>query len=371
MPNPDLIPEPFAQSGDKNPIPLERAITDPIYRASWKAGFPPDTRLPKDVGGEGPDGLDFNGVLNILSQAVVFLQKGNAYQFDASLAPYPIGALVRSNDNLTTYQSTVPNNSNNPNSNMTGWRIYNGSGLIVDNLTTNDGNKALSAKQGKVLQDNKLEENKVGVANGVASLDANTKVPVSQLPNASTTAIGAVQLNNTLTSASTTQALSAAQGKVLQDSKLEANKVGVANGVASLDANTKVPVAQLPDASTTAIGAVQLNNTLTSSSTSQALTAAQGKIIADGFTGTKTTNGYQKLLGGLIIQWGYAPKGSSGILSISFPVVFQNACLNIQTQLKHTSQNYQSTAVDNVTKTGFTAYWGNDAVGFFWFAIGY
>ena len=156
MPNPDLIPEPFAQSGDKNPIPLERAITDPIYRASWKAGFPPDTRLPKDLGGEAPDGLDFNGVLNIISQAVVFLQKGNAYQFDAALAPYPIGALVRSNDNLTTYQSTVVSNSNNPNSNMTGWRIYNGSGFIVDNLTTNDSAKALSAAQGKVLQDNKL-----------------------------------------------------------------------------------------------------------------------------------------------------------------------------------------------------------------------
>ena len=170
MPNPDLIPEPFAQSGDKNPIPLERAISDPIYRASWKAGFPPDTRLPKDVGGEAPDGLDFNGVLNILSQAVVFLQKGNAYQFDASLAPYPIGALVRSNDNLTTYQSTVPNNSNNPNSNMTGWRVYNGSGFIVDNLTTNDSAKALSAKQGKVLQDNKLDK----TANAVSATKLQT-----------------------------------------------------------------------------------------------------------------------------------------------------------------------------------------------------
>jgi len=153
MTNPDLIPEPFAQDGDKNPIPLERAIADPVYRASWKAGFPPDTRIPKDVGGEGPDGLDFNGVLNIISQAVVFLQKGNAYQFDAALAPYPIGALVRSNDNLTTFQSTIALNSNNPNSNMTGWRVYNGSGFIVDNLTTNDGTKALSAKQGKVLSD--------------------------------------------------------------------------------------------------------------------------------------------------------------------------------------------------------------------------
>ncbi len=193
MPNPVLIPEPFAQDGDKNPIPLERAITDPIYRASWKAGFPPDTRLPKDLGGEAPDGLDFNGVLNILSQAVVFLQKGNAYQFDVSMAPYPVGALVRSNDNLTTYQSTVVSNSNNPNSNMTGWRVYNGSGFIVDNLTTNDSAKALSAAQGKALQDNKLEANKVGTASGVASLDANSCVPVSQLPAATISDAGVLR----------------------------------------------------------------------------------------------------------------------------------------------------------------------------------
>ena len=220
MPNPDLIPEPFAQSGDKNTIPLERAIADPVYRASWKAGFPPNTRLPKDLGGEAPDGLDFNGVLNILSQAVVFLQKGNAYQFDVSMAPYPVGALVRSNDNLTTFQNTIALNSNNPNSNMSGWRIYNGAGFIVDNLATNDSAKALSAAQGKVLQDNKLEANKVGAANGVASLDANIKIPVAQLPNASTTDIGAVQLNNTLTSVSTTQAVTAAQAKVLNDMML-------------------------------------------------------------------------------------------------------------------------------------------------------
>lgn len=151
MANPDLILIPFAQDGDKNTIPLELGIGDPVYRASLKAGFPPDTRIPKDIGGEAPDGLDFNGVLNILSQAIVFLQKGNAYQFDVSMAPYPIGALVRSNDNLTTYQSTVPNNSNNPNSNMTGWRVYNGKDFLVNDLTTGGTDKALTAEQGKLL----------------------------------------------------------------------------------------------------------------------------------------------------------------------------------------------------------------------------
>ena len=252
MPNPDLIPEPFAQSGDKNTIPLKRAIADPIYRASWKAGFPPDTRLPKDLGGEGPDGLDFNGVLNILSQAVVFLQKGNEYQFDASMAPYPIGALVRSNDNLTTYQSTVPNNSNNPNSNMSGWRVYNGSGFIVDNLTPNDSAKALSA--------------------------------------------------------------------------------------------------------------------------------AQGKAIADAFTGTKSNNGYQKLYGGLIIQWGTTGSlNYNASLDISFPIPFPSACLNMVASPRAiNTQSFSgstSAYTSNVTNTGATltndSSSEREAFAITWMAIGY
>ena len=42
-----------------------------------------------------------------------------------------------------------------------------------------------------------------------------------------------------------------------------------------------VPVSQLPDATTTTKGAVILNNTLTSTSTTEALTAAQGNVLND------------------------------------------------------------------------------------------
>ena len=68
---------------------------------------------------------------------------------------------------------------------------------IVDDLTSDDATKPVSAKQAKVLQDNKLEKN--------------------DLKDASTEQKGVVQLNNTLTSTSTSQALTAAQGKVLSD----------------------------------------------------------------------------------------------------------------------------------------------------------
>lgn len=64
-----------------------------------------------------------------------------------------------------------------------------------------------------------------GYANGITPLDPNVKIdpvylpaiPVQNLPSATTTDVGVTQLNNTLTSTSTTQALTAAQGKVLND----------------------------------------------------------------------------------------------------------------------------------------------------------
>ena len=68
---------------------------------------------------------------------------------------------------------------------------------IVDNLTTNDATKPVSAAQAKLLQDNKLDK-----------VDLN---------DATVTQKGIVQLNNTLSSTSTSQALTAGQGKVLND----------------------------------------------------------------------------------------------------------------------------------------------------------
>ena len=80
---------------------------------------------------------------------------------------------------------------------------------IVDNLTTNDATKPVSAKQAKVLQDNKLEKD--------------------DLKDASTDQKGVVKLNNTLTSTSMSEAATAAQVKVLNDKKLDNNAFG--NGV--------------------------------------------------------------------------------------------------------------------------------------------
>lgn len=118
------------------------------------------------------------------------------------------------------------------------------------------------------------------------------------MTSASTTTKGTVQLNDTLESTSDTMALTASQGKTLKDlidGKAPTNhasnttiygiatdtlfghiKVTSGNGLSLIDGTLSLNVA-----TTSSVGAVQLNNTLNSTSTAQALTAAQGKILYD------------------------------------------------------------------------------------------
>lgn len=62
---------------------------------------------------------------------------------------------------------------------------------------------------------------------------------------------------------------------------IPASQKGAANGVASLDGSAKVPTTQLPSASTTQAGIVQLNDTTNSTSTNQAATANAVKQVND------------------------------------------------------------------------------------------
>lgn len=187
---------------------------------------------------------------------------------------------------------------------------------VVDDLTTNDATKPVSAKQAKLLQDNKLDKN--------------------DLKDASTVQKGVVQLNNTLASTSTIEALTAAQGKALQDNKLEASKVGIAGGAASLGVDGYVPDDELKKASTTHTGIVQLVNDLVTGGTDKVLTAEQGKIINDKFNAVLGTTGHQKYLSGKIEQWGTvtfppiaSPISSNQTATFTFPFAFPNGVLHV------------------------------------------
>lgn len=90
-------------------------------------------------------------------------------------------------------------------------------------------------------------------------------------------------------------------------------------------------------------------------------------VYNSAFTGSnqsKTTNGYQKLPGGLIIQWGLGNSEST----VTFPIAFPNACLNVT--LGGKGGYYENQFVGAITNT--TVYLGGGyGPPCYWMAIGY
>ena len=94
---------------------------------------------------------------------------------------------------------------------------------VVDNLTSTSTAAPLSANQGKVLNDNKADKTTQVVAGngltGGGALSGNVTINVGNTDDSIVVGADGVKVNtnNTLTSTSTTQPLSANQGKVLNE----------------------------------------------------------------------------------------------------------------------------------------------------------
>ena len=114
---PKLLSKPWATKGLKNDIPADRSEGLPIESATYNEGFPSITMTPISTGGKAPSGKDMNGVLNELSDHIVYQNKGSLYPFDSAFAEkiggYPKGAVLI-NDNLNlAFQSLIDNNKTN------------------------------------------------------------------------------------------------------------------------------------------------------------------------------------------------------------------------------------------------------------------
>ena len=158
MPQPKLLNKAWASDGLKNSIPDTRSDGMPLEGATYADGFPSITMTPIATGGKPPRGKDMNGILYELSAHIVWQNQGGRYKYDATLANaiggYSKGCVVLNDAGDTEYISTVDRNKNNPNTNKSGWRVY--SSALVNNLTTNDAEKPLTAAMGKKLADEKL-----------------------------------------------------------------------------------------------------------------------------------------------------------------------------------------------------------------------
>lgn len=122
----------------------------------------------------------------------------------------------------------------------------------------------------------------------------------------------------------------------------------------------------------------QIGSTAVTNATnaSNASTVTNG-VYTTNFTGSnqsKSANGYQKLPGGLIIQWGYDTQTGSSDVSVSFPTAFPSACVSLTvgpvTNATGAQYVYQERIRPTPSTTGFT-YLPSTEIGMYWMALGY
>lgn len=153
---PTRMLQPFANSGEKNTIP-NNPDTVPGH-ASMDLGFPPLTMTRIEAGGVPPSGLDFNGILNWITQHTTWQNAGCLYTFDATLAAaiggYPVGAVLESDDGRSSYINVVDANVTNFNTTPTAigvsWMPYGGDAVSAAGqvgVATTGGTTTLTAAQ--------------------------------------------------------------------------------------------------------------------------------------------------------------------------------------------------------------------------------
>lgn len=169
MTNPRLLDQPIAVIGNRSEIPDSHSQAE-RGSASLETGFPNETMIPENSGGVPPRGVDFNGFLYLMSSDLVHRHKGQGIQYDSQYAKkiggYKENAVLASNKSNRWFQSTIDSNFTDPDVSLQGWKVIigddaipkaseNEAGIVKvsDNLTTRDGQSALSAKQGAVLSD--------------------------------------------------------------------------------------------------------------------------------------------------------------------------------------------------------------------------
>lgn len=89
-------------------------------------------------------------------------------------------------------------------------------------------------------------------------------------------------------------------------------------------------------------------------------------------TVSAASNGYIKLGGSIMLQWGFkADTGTS--MQIDYPISFTSAVYSIQFSMVSDSANYQNITIDTDYATSldhFDIQWDSAADGILWFAIG-
>lgn len=126
-PAPQVLLEPVASKAAAGNITNPMPETQPAQAngASVQLGFPPITMENELAGGEPPNGQDMNGLLFLITSHTLWVECGQAYQFNATLAAaiggYAQGSILGMADGSGLWLCTQANNQNDPDTGGAGW----------------------------------------------------------------------------------------------------------------------------------------------------------------------------------------------------------------------------------------------------------
>lgn len=125
---PRRLVKPFGAAAGSGYIRQVPVAAQPDGAASYDEGFPPETFQPVGSGGVPPSGADMNGVLFDATGNAMAYAAGMPAMFDgayaAAIGGYPKYAVLAGVTPGTLYQSSVENNTTDPDSGgSSGWSI--------------------------------------------------------------------------------------------------------------------------------------------------------------------------------------------------------------------------------------------------------
>lgn len=286
---PARIIKAFGINGLKNAIPTDSSTsTDNNGVATYDKGFPPITMQPLSAGGIPPSGKDMNGVLYSTTLKQQWSDAGMGYTFNnefaAAIAGYPKGAIIPGSQLDVGWLSLIDGNGVNPEttSSMPSWvPAYSYGNTSISGLS--NSNATLSPYQ--------ASKSRIILS---GSLTANVSLTFPSWLKSWTV------INNCSGNFSVVCRTSSGSGVSVQTGTTE--KI-IGDGVNI--------IRDFGTASQRNVG--ELSGNIPDMSFFPSLLSA---------------NGYQKLPGGLIIQWGFVNTGTAGV-TISFPIPFSSQVFSV------------------------------------------
>lgn len=126
-PTPQLLLNAVASeaAGGNITTPMPQTQPGTANAASIDLGFPPITMENELAGGEPPNGQDMNGLLFLITSHTLWVESGQAYQYNAELAAaiggYAQGSILAMADGSGLWLCTVADNTSDPDTGGAGW----------------------------------------------------------------------------------------------------------------------------------------------------------------------------------------------------------------------------------------------------------